>query len=797
VQSFGLTAKIRIANSFFGGNTASVGGAVGGLQATTIINSTFSGNHASNRGGAIDLNSGFTSNTVFLRHLTVTQNVADSQVGGISVGAAPFSLANSIVTGNSAPTAPDTNISGSNNIVGGNAGLGPLGTYGGGTQNYALQCGSPAIDAGSNAFSTDDNSSPLASDQRGQPRSVGAAVDIGAVESANSAVSNALDAGAGSLRDAVANTGTGSTVCFDPTFFATPRVVTVTGGSIFVPRPMIIPGPGTGLLTLDANSASGIIEIAPGAGGTVALSGMTLTRGATNLGGAGIKVTTGTANVSNVAITNCDVFGAYAGGIYNLATLNLTDSTISGCSAGLGGAIGNDGTATLTRVTLSGNTAIDGGGVANFGTFTITDSTLLANHATRPSGSGSPPRGGGIFCGVNTTLNVLRSSLISNTAQLGGGILSFGYSNIINSTFNDNHAFQTGNGPTADGAAFYGAGNYTGGLNGVVDVGNTTVVNNSAINSGGGFFLLQSGTTHLMNSVNNIFASNFAANGPDISGSLYSYGNNLIGNSSGNSFEAGSPVLTGNIVGTAANPVDPRLAPIGNYGGPTQTMLPFGNSPVINAGRSDFIYPTDQRGQSRPVAGVGDIGAVERSISVTQTTLPNAVPSVFYNQQLTASRLSRPQGGKSPMVPNSWSILPLGGESLPPGITLSPAGVLSGFGTQGGTYNFTVKVTDADGMAGIQKLAITVLVPTAANVALSGRVITSLGSGLRGARVVITMPDGTTQASITNSFGYYSFEGIAAGTTIVVSLQAKGYRFAPRIVTLVDTLTGYDLVASP
>ena len=72
--------------------------------------------------------------------------------------------------------------------------------------------------------------------------------------------------------------------------------------------------------------------------------------------------------------------------------------------------------------------------------------------------------------------------------------------------------------------------------------------------------------------------------------------------------------VDGNIVGVT-NPV---LAPLGNYGGPTQTMAELPGSPAIDAGSNALIptgVTTDQRGTGYPriVNGAVDIGAFESS----------------------------------------------------------------------------------------------------------------------------------------------------------------------------------------
>src|SRR5439155_11533697 len=65
---------------------------------------------------------------------------------------------------------------------------------------------------------------------------------------------------------------------------------------------------------------------------------------------------------------------------------------------------------------------------------------------------------------------------------------------------------------------------------------------------------------------NTIVAGNTAlAFGPDAVGTVTSRGNNLIGATDGSTGWVGS-----DLTGTVAAPLNPLLAPLGNYGGPTQ-----------------------------------------------------------------------------------------------------------------------------------------------------------------------------------------------------------------------------------
>ncbi len=71
---------------------------------------------------------------------------------------------------------------------------------------------------------------------------------------------------------------------------------------------------------------------------------------------------------------------------------------------------------------------------------------------------------------------------------------------------------------------------------------------------------------------------------------------------------------TGGLTGTAIYSGNPLLAPLDDYGGPTQTMALLPGSPAIDAGSNALIptgITTDQRGEPRIVNGTVDIGAVE------------------------------------------------------------------------------------------------------------------------------------------------------------------------------------------
>ena len=100
-------------------------------------------------------------------------------------------------------------------------------------------------------------------------------------------------------------------------------------------------------------------------------------------------------------------------------------------------------------------------------------------------------------------------------------------------------------------------------------------------------------------------------------------------------------------------------------------------------------------------------------LGITTTTIPNGVAGIAYSQTLAA------KGGA---VPYTWS---LASGSLPTGLTLSSAGVLSGTPTIAGTFSVNVKVTDTNSLIATQPLTITIANPV-------GITTTTLANGVVG-----------------------------------------------------------------
>lgn len=107
-----------------------------------------------------------------------------------------------------------------------------------------------------------------------------------------------------------------------------------------------------------------------------------------------------------------------------------------------------------------------------------------------------------------------------------------------------------------------------------------------------------------------------------------------------------------------------------------------------------------------------------------------------------------------------------------------------------------------DGPGQLEIDAVSVQAPaitTSANVSVGGRVMRADGMGIAKTTVTITDSSGIARSVLTNPFGYYLFEEIAAGEAYTVSVSSKGNTFASpsRIVSVSDTLSDVDFIANP
>ena len=277
------------------------------------------------------------------------------------------------------------------------------------------------------------------------------------------------------------------------------------------------------------------------------------------------------------------------------AHVSLSNLTIQRGSAFCGGGVYNIGTLAIGHTIISGNRAAStllrtsaGGGVCNSGIAKISNSTISGN-----SGTGKVERftqGGGIFNQGTLTINKSTISGNSLTFGEGGGIYNAGTATITNSTISGNNGYLRGGGILTTGQVFW--------------INNSTISGNTARGVGGIYKLY--GSVILRNS---IVANN---SGGNCSGVLNSEDYNL------------SSDETCHLYGISdLNNTDPKLGPLQNNGGPTMTMALLSGSPAIDEGdwrgckdERGRLLTTDQRGMPRPANFKGgdnscDIGAYE------------------------------------------------------------------------------------------------------------------------------------------------------------------------------------------
>ncbi|MCB1065755.1 MAG: hypothetical protein KDN20_22910 [Verrucomicrobiae bacterium] len=593
------------------------------LENVTIV-SNRAGNGGARAGSTAISGDGGTGGGIYgeapisVMHGTITDNevgaaggtdASDGVGGGWVSEQAGNTLTNSLLAENTGSLNYDgPTLTRSNSLFNGTIDLAPLGDYGGPTPTMPPMLGSPAIDVASSRLR-------IPADQRGVSRR-GREHDAGAVElDALLKARLALDGGAphfevtrpensgpGSLRDALekaaAETALGAehvVITFSPKLRG--RTITLRSGA------------------LEATNASGAIHVVAAAKARegnflTAIDGIGLTANyrsrilETTAGGtlaiAGLKMMRGEA--------------ANGGGIFNEGNLFLEDCVVSDCrtspgrGANGGGLYNAGGTMTLTGCRISGNVAAtpasgdagSGGGIYSDGDLIVTESTICENRAGGLDGvTDQGGSGGGIFSETGL-VSVIGSTISSNRAGSGGsggnggGIAAVGGLGsvvIYNSTIAEN---TTGDGRAVAGigGAVYAESGRTCSATGSTIADNVAVRGGLANTSKGGGIYAE-GAFYLTNS---ILAQNKAATGA----------NYINGVDSETPNQNNDSILGG--IGI--------VLPLGDYGGPTQTMPPRVGSPALGIA-DPFEGPSvDQQGTFRDQGEPADAGAVEMDESL-------------------------------------------------------------------------------------------------------------------------------------------------------------------------------------
>jgi CSLREA domain-containing protein len=432
------------------------------------------------------------------------------------------------------------------------------------------------------------------------------------------------------------------------------------GGGIYSRGPVTISGS-----TITGNTApngyGGGIEVEPSTSSSSNKYDLTITdstiSGNTALSGGGIF------GSNNLIVTGSHITGNHAtsgsssngngGGIYRSpystleSTTTITNTAISGNTATNNGggvfAASKYGT-TILNSSITGNTANRGGGaelaglatypqrIAKYNPTTIKNTTISGNAAVLGAGVDVIGAGGG------NPVKIVDSTISGNHGQansFGGGLLVDKY---VYSSVDVTNSTISGNTATHGGGVSLSYGGSTRPLlvngragSGSIGFQNSTIAGNAAAASGGGggIYLAQykpgsstsfrSGKADLNST---IVAGNTAAGAAqDLARPATSTSGGFDGAFSLVQSPAGAPFLSSHAM---IEDVSPQLGTLGNHGGPTQTMVPSGTSPVIDQGHAE-PGTTDQRGDPRtinvpgmiePPGGDGtDIGSVELPVS--------------------------------------------------------------------------------------------------------------------------------------------------------------------------------------
>lgn len=335
-------------------------------------------------------------------------------------------------------------------------------------------------------------------------------------------------------------------------------------------------------------------------------------------------------------------------------------------------------TALIADVTVTGGLVNDGGGGINSaGTLTLLRDTIASNEAIA---AGNNAGGGVSSSGI---LTVTQSTISGNRAYNGGGIAFSGTAMIADSTIGGNRA--GGVGSNGDGGGIHGSSGSSLGLTG------STVADNHAFNGAGSGGGIDVPTATLKSSI-------VANNRAHESNGSASYVDNCANAATSNGYNLSDGHDCGLTATGDRQDVDPRLGPLQDNGGPTDTEALLGNSPAIDAG--DACSALDQRGTTRPRGAKCDIGPYEfappivatsaaLSIGLTSASLRGTItPSsqstgYYFEYGTTAGYGSKTQSFVLPPPSNSQVT-----------VSLLIAGL-----KQGTTYHFRLVAFNADGSA--------------------------------------------------------------------------------------------------
>jgi pectin methylesterase-like acyl-CoA thioesterase len=244
-------------------------------------------------------------------------------------------------------------------------------------------------------------------------------------------VTNNNNAGNGSLRQAIIDAN--SIAGLDTIVFAPNVRGTIELNSPLPPftESLVILGPGSRLLSIDANQTGWVFKSMPSGRKFIYISGLKLTGGSLNGPGAGIYASGDSLVISKCVFqNNVNTSSENGGGAIahvNVGSTVIYNSTIEGNRSNIGGAgiWAHSGKLFIMGSTINDN-IVENGSSGGGGIYTTAETEIINSTI---SGNQHPGFGGGIYSN-DRPLELKYVTITNNQANIGGGVYGYTSSNI-------------------------------------------------------------------------------------------------------------------------------------------------------------------------------------------------------------------------------------------------------------------------------------------------------------------------------------------------------------------------------